>query len=340
MANELAKLGHEVHVYNNCPSPGMSGGVFYHFFAEYGNTSFMQSDAVVSLRNPKMFKGFTNALVRILWVHDAFNQQVVQPLEDPECRNSIDGFFFNSRWQAWSFVRCFGLPSDRVYVSRNGIVLDYFPDSRPLGERGKRMFYSSTPFRGLDLLVEYFPRIRRLVKDAELHVYSSMKVYQAKSEDEERQFGNLYRALDQPGIFNHGSLGQRELAGEISRCRLLAYPNTFHETSCITAMEAMAAGCPVVTSEQGALPETVGECGFLVPGIPGSPFYGQMFVNRCAEMLSDDVLWQEKSEKARKWTHGNYGWGQVASEWERKIGQMVMGAKGEVERLEGWHPKP
>jgi hypothetical protein len=65
-----------------------------------------------------------------------------------------------------------------------------------------------------------------------------------------------------------------------------------------------------------------------------------MFVNRCAEMLSDDVLWQEKSEKARKWTHGNYGWGQVASEWERKIGQMVMGAKGEVERLEGWHPKP
>jgi glycosyltransferase involved in cell wall biosynthesis len=73
------------------------------------------------------------------------------------------------------------------------------------------------------------------------------------------------RALE--GVNYRGSVSQTELAKELAGATMLTYPNTFAETGCIVAMEALAAGLLVVTSDLGALPETCGKWAHLVPGV-------------------------------------------------------------------------
>src|SRR6185312_6187435 len=61
------------------------------------------------------------------------------------------------------------------------------------GVRRRRLAYTSTPFRGLDVLLDVFPRIRAACPDTELDVFSSMRVYGMAEEDDRRQFRALYR---------------------------------------------------------------------------------------------------------------------------------------------------
>ena len=54
---------------------------------------------------------------------------------------------------------------------------------------------------------------------------------------------------------------------------IFAYPSTWPETSCIAAIEAMAAGCEVVTTDLGALKETCSPFGKIIIGGRGQNSY-------------------------------------------------------------------
>jgi glycosyltransferase involved in cell wall biosynthesis len=93
-----------------------------------------------------------------------------------------------------------------------------------------------------------------------------MQVYGQSSDGDAYQ--SLYaQCRSTEGIDYRGSVSQGELARELAGASLLAYPNTFAETSCIAVMEALAAGLLVVTSGLGALPETCGGWARLVPPV-------------------------------------------------------------------------
>src|SRR5207344_2221804 len=68
-----------------------------------------------------------------------------------------------------------------------------------------------------------------------------------------------------------GALAKRDLYRLMATAGLYLYPTPapayrdFAETSCITAMEAMACGLPWISTDAGALPETVGDAGVIVP---------------------------------------------------------------------------
>ena len=99
---------------------------------------------------------------------------------------------------------------------------------------------------------------------------------------------------------------------EMMKSSILCYPNTFEETSCITAIEAQAAGCAIVTSAFGALPETVGKAGILIPGEPGSTDYINQFIDAVNRLLSDDSRLEAYSDAAKRQSE-RYAWSAIAS---------------------------
>ncbi len=340
LTRELAALGHEVHVFNNCPQPAVINEVHFHRFAEIQRSNkYVYADAFIALRDPEIFSFWINAGARVLWAQDAFDQPLLSKLKaNLQVRRNIDSIFCVSRWQAWTFLNHFDWPGGALYVTRNAICPDFF-QSNVSAESSPRLVYTSTPFRGLELLLQFFPAIRASVPECELHVYSSMAVYQTHEIEDQKLHRDIYGLAEQPGVILHPSVGQRELAGELSYCSVMAYPNTFAETACIAVMEALAAGCAVVTSNLAALPESVGPGGVLIHATPGSTEYNRAFIQACTELLTNETRRQQFAEAGRDWILSNYTWHRVAQEWCGKIEALLTQTRQRVTAIEGWQPK-
>jgi len=314
LAQALADKGAEVTVVTRHPNPPLSNPLYLPLnqVEQIG-----EMDVMIVLRDFSPFFWKVKATKRFYWTGDSFDQPITIGLGDKRIITKIDGFLAVSKWQAQSMCKASGYPKHKAFALGNGIHLPYY-DSQELRSR-HRLIYSSTPYRGLEHLLRLFPHIQERVPQAELKIFSGLDVYANNMgsfpEGYETVAAKLRRmqeaAVNMPGVSLEGNVVQAQLAKEFQCSAILAYPNTFEETSCITAMEAIAAGCVPVTSNKGALPETIGRCGILIDGNPGEPQYDSAFVEACVSLLSDDDKFNSFSEScaARK---EELGWDSVA----------------------------
>jgi glycosyltransferase involved in cell wall biosynthesis len=320
LAEALARRGHRVVVLNNCGEPGLFGGVEYARWETLPTRCLAdRPDVVVGVRFWQSIGKARFAPLQIFWTGDAFDQPFVEQLGDRQARAEIDFFMLQSDWQAETFQTHHGVPAWQIVRTKLGFAASTVDPpaapSRPVA-RARKLAYASTPFRGLDVLLDLFPCIRAACPDATLDVFSSMQVYGMSAADDRRQFAAVYRKAKQPGVNLLGSLPQIELAERLAESRILAYPNHYAETFCIAAIEAQAAGCAVVTSAFGALAETIGDAGICVQGDPRGAAYQQAFVDACVELLTDDERWQDMSARALARTWPDYTWPSIAEEWD------------------------
>ena len=110
-------------------------------------------------------------------------------------------------------------PGD-IAVIRNGVDMKRFQDRDRIPKIPGRLIYSSTPFRGLKILAEVFPDIRKKVPHAHLRVFSSMGVYGPSYDD--RKYRRIYRKLRRTeGVELIGSIKQDRLAREFMEAEVL-----------------------------------------------------------------------------------------------------------------------
>lgn len=257
LAEQLQKAGYTVTVYGQV-DPGVVGQVVYRDSAAFDPMTPRQ--AVIYSRAPHMADRPTNAKRTLLWMHDTdYGPELTE-----ERAKRFDAILVLSRWHQEHVQRIYPFTRGRVRRVQNGITPSYFTDATPGPRVAERCLFSSSPDRGLDLLLEWWPQVRFHVPDAEL-LFCYADVYQAVAgvrPEVAAHHARIKELAEQPGVTNLGALSQPNLAGVMQECGVWLHPSynsphevPFMETFCIGAVEAAAAGCVRVMADHGALSE-------------------------------------------------------------------------------------
>lgn len=275
LAEALSKIGHTVTVYGDFIEQGLFGQVSLRHYEVYDPTEHV--DLLIVSRIPEIIDAEPNADVTMLWCHDT---DYGDRLTDERIA-AYDKILALSHWhRRWLRQNHEAITDSKIAVVRNGIAPAYFTRAEQLIDADERIahraMFTSSPDRGLDVLLELWPEVRFHVPDAVLaycyaDVYQSVAASGQRPEvtEHHRRITELAEGLGD-AVVNLGALAQPQLIEEMRRSGAWLHPSwnaphgvPFMETFCIGAIESGLAGCRRVMADHGALPERSVETGMV-----------------------------------------------------------------------------
>ncbi len=325
MAQQFAAVGWETEVYGVPPESetGRHRGVVWRHWRTFDPSS--RGDVFIAWRDPtyvRLGQGWGQ-------IHHWLHNRQDHPY-DPVIAQAVDRVIVvsQSHGEDPGFRE---LPPGKLFVTTNGIDEAYLRE--PGHNQPDRAIYASCPARGLYDVLAMWPRIRRVCPAAKLDVYNGFTpVYEAMAEYYpgllEIKKGVL-EALDQDGVTFHGRVGQHELAEGFAQAGVWLLPTETPETSCITAMKALAMGALPITTGAGAIAETLGGRD-LGPAFPDQPIT-QSRLRRWrfrrsvvrAMRRGGDASHQKRRLEWAAWARETYAWSAVAWQWRRQFAQIA-----------------
>lgn len=180
-------------------------------------------------------------------------------------------------------------------------------------KRKNSVGYFSAYYRGLECLLKMWPSIRKEVPDATLDVYYGWESWTAlQGEDDFYDRMELkFKELESHGVTIHGRVSHTELAQAMKEIQVWAYPTEFTEIHCITALKAQEAGCYPVTTNVGALKETV-QSGVKIDtkNIYSNEYKQEKFVEAVVEALKEGKTGTPVP---------NTDWQDIGQQWDKAI---------------------
>jgi glycosyltransferase involved in cell wall biosynthesis len=256
--------------------------------------------------------------VNIIWQHLSYDQPNVQYMKDRKFVDSVDYFVYVSHWQYNKFREHFQIPEYKSIVIKNA-TYEFKDTPRNVGGRTK-LLYTSTPWRGLAVLIKAIEILNTKRDDFTLDIYSSTKIYgTAFEKSEEGKFDDLFNLCKKTKNVNlHGYTSNEDIRKAVSNAHIYAYPSIFEETSCLSAIEALSAGCKVVTTNYGALLETCAEFATMIE-FDSSAIN---LIHRYADALNT-VLdkyknndYKKELEMQKQYYNNYYSWNTRIEEWK------------------------
>ena len=252
---------------------------------------------------------------KILWLHDLALDPEAAHLKDEVSRNRFDKFVFTSNWQYQQYRDYLGMPfNSKSVVIENAI--------EPIKMEKKEfngtinLIYHTTPHRGLEILVPVFEELCKIRDDIVLDVYSSFKIYGWAERD--KQYEDLFeRCKAHPKINYHGTVSNQEVKEALKKAHIFAYPSIWQETSCISVIEAMSAGCMVVHPNYGALPDTTGGLTTMYQWDSNINIHANKFAGILNNSI--DVVKQESAQNylqfVKTYADLRFNWDKIAGQW-------------------------
>ena len=180
------------------------------------------------------------------------------------------------------------------------------------------LIYHTTPWRGLIHLLKVFKNLD--LENVELNVCSSTIIY-GKEFDKilGKKFEKIFDECKSTKNVNYlGFVENTKIIDLLKKMHIYAFPSVWPETSCISAIEAMAAGCQIVASNLGALYETCAPFGTLISF--DSNFNN--FEKKFEKILLDSIkkYWSDENQKKLKLQRETinliYSWDARSVEWK------------------------
>ena len=256
--------------------------------------------------------------INILWQHLSYDQPNVRLMQDRKFVDSIDYFIYVSHWQYNKFREIYKIPEYKSFVIKN--ATHAFDTVEKQKDNKIKLLYTSTPWRGLAVLIKSIEILNKTREDFEVDIYSSTKIYGSKfDENEKDKFEALFdKCKNTPNVNYLGYADNDSVRAAVQKAHIYTYPSIFEETSCLAVIEAMSAGCHVVTTNYGALPETCGEFATMIEFDSS----GQNLIERYAETLNSVIdnyknnLYKDDLEMQIKYYNKNYSWETRIQEWK------------------------
>ena len=275
--------------------------------------SFKNINLILNNTNPKLLE---DDKINVLWMQHFVNIDEAKNLGSKSYVDKLDFIVFNSNWNLEKFVYQFKVPENKSIVIKNAIEKITF-EEKPKDKIN--LVYHTTPWRGLALLLNVFKNLN--VQNVELNICSSTTIYGKKFHDiYGKKYENLFRECKNTKNVNYlGFLENEKVIELLKKMHIYSYPSIWVETSCISAIESMAAGCEVVSTNLGALYETCSPFGTFVE-------FDRNFKNlekKYSETLLDSIknYWSEENQKKLKLQHETinsiYSWDKRSLEWKK-----------------------
>lgn len=352
MSEELAKLGFDVTVYNDCTSDdsrtGVYDGVLYLPVSNANQLSNQHHDICIVSRSVKPIVEDWSVVAKArhicLWMHDTFCEGDDQ-IEYMINIGKLQEIFTLSDWHTGYVTHCdhgfrrnYDVLKNHIFMTRNGIG-NMNPSWIDIRDKDPNLFvFNASVTKGMIPLVkQIWPEVKRRIPNAHLKVIGGYyKLREAGGPDKQEQDWTDLMVNYGKDIEFTGVISQQEISDILRKASYMIYPAGQPETFGISTLEALAHNVPLITCQFAALEETAIDLASWKIKYPVEPNWAmqwlnqeqqvRLFVDKVVEAYNTPYLHQQKMYACNQ-VKDICTWDTVALQWKqhlyKKLGEFL-----------------